>query len=163
MSDSHWNPWKMRRHWRETAWAVGLVVLSMAGAAGCTAALVLLGAGAGVATGTGVVYTVDSVAYKTFATPEAELQRATLETLKRMDMGVREDRPTDSGRKIVAVAGSRTVDIEIDRLSAKATRMRVNVKQGMFLKDRATAAEILTQTERALDEKTPAAAAATRA
>ena len=132
---------------------VGLAVMTLVGAAGCAAVgLTLLGVGAGVSAGTGVSYTLDSIAYKTFTGPEEGLRAATLKTLKRMDIEVEENQPTESGRKIVAVAGDRAIEIELDRLTSQTTRMRVNVKQGWFFKDRATATEIIIQTERTLDD-----------
>jgi hypothetical protein len=57
----------------------------------------------------------------------------------------------------VAAAGDRTVEIEIDRLTSKTSRMRVNVKRGWFLRDRATATEIIAQTERTLEDELLAA------
>ena len=121
---------------------------------GCAAVgLTLLGVGAGISGGTGVSYTLDSIAYKTFTAPEDGLRTATLKSLKRMDMKVNENQPTDSGRRIVAEAGDRTVEIELDRLTTKTSRMRVTVKQGWFFRDRATAAEIVTQTGRTLDDE----------
>ncbi|OGL03730.1 MAG: hypothetical protein A3I03_01690 [Candidatus Rokubacteria bacterium RIFCSPLOWO2_02_FULL_68_19] len=53
----------------------------------------------------------------------------------------------------MAQAGDREVEIEVDRLTGKTSRMRVNVKQGWFFKDRATATEIIIQTERTLDDE----------
>lgn len=50
----------------------------------------------------------------------------------------------------MAQAGDRTVDIEIDRITARTSRMRVVVKQGWFFRDRATAGEIIVQTQRML-------------
>lgn len=131
-----------------------LLLLAGAAGSGCAAvALTLFGVGAGVTAGTGVAYTLDSVAYKTFAVSEEGLRAATLTTLKRMDIPVKENQPTESGRKIVAQAGDRDIEIELDRLTAKTSRMRVNAKQGWFYKDRATAAEIIIQTERTLDDE----------
>src|SRR5574337_2039522 len=131
-----------------------LLLLGIAGSSGCAAVgLTLFGVGAGVSTGTGVSYTLDSIAYKTFTASEDQLRAATLKTLKRMDIGVKENQPTDSGRNIVAQAGDRAIEIELDRLTARTTRMRVNAKQGVFFKDRATAAEIIIQTERTLDDE----------
>lgn len=138
---------------------VGLAVMSLVGTEGCAAVgLTLFGVGAGVSAGTGVSYTLDSVAYKTFTASEPTLRAATLRTLKRMDIEVKENQPIDSGRQIVAVAGDRTIEIELDRLTSQTTRMRVNAKHGAFFKDRATAAEIIVQTERSLDDE-PALAA----
>ncbi len=131
-----------------------LLCLAWALTSGCAAVgLTLLGVGAGVSAGTGVSYTLDSIAYKTFTASEEQLYGATLKTFKRMDMGVKENQPTESGRKIVALAGDRTIEIELDRLTAKTSRMRVNAKHGWFFKDRATATEIIVQTERTLDEE----------
>lgn len=148
---------------------LALAVVSLLGTQGCAAVgLTLLGVGAGVSSATGVAYTLDSIAYKTFTTPVEGLHGATVKTLRRMDVAVTEDTATESGRKIVAVAADRTIDIELDRLTAKTSRMRVNAKQGWLFKDRATATEIIVQTERTLEnepelarEAKPTAAAAT--
>ena len=131
-----------------------LLLLAVPAGSGCAAiGLTLLGVGAGVSAGTGVSYTLDSIAYKTFTASEEGLRAATIKTLKRMDMEVKGDETTESGRKIAAVAGDRDIEIELDRLTAKTSRMRVIVKQGWFFKDRATAAEIIIQTERTLDDE----------
>ena len=131
---------------------MGLLVLAVAGLGGCAGVgLALFGVGAGISGGTGVNYTLDSVAYKTFAASEPELRTATLRTLKRMAIDVTENQATESGRQITANAGDRTVDIELDRITAKTSRMRVNVKKGWILRDRATAGEIIVQTEKSLE------------
>ena len=133
--------------------AAGLAV-GLVGSQGCAAAgLTLFGVGAGVSTGTGVSYTLDSIAYKTFTAPVEDLQGATLKTLKRMDITVKESKPSESGKKIVAIAGDRTIEIELDRLTAKTARMQVVAKQGWLLRDRATATEIIIQTEQTLDDQ----------
>jgi hypothetical protein len=129
-----------------------LLALAVAGLGGCAGVgLALFGVGAGISGGTGVNYTLDSVAYKTFAASEQELRAATLRTLKRMAIDVTENEATESGRQITANAGDRTVDIELDRITAKTSRMRVNVKKGWILRDRATAGEIIVQTEKSLE------------
>ncbi len=138
------------------------LLLGVALSAGCAAVgLTLLGVGAGISAGTGTSYTLDSIVYKTFTASEEGLDTATRKTLARLDMPVTENQPTDSGRRIVAAAGDRTVEIEIDRLTTKTSRMRVNVKQGWFFKDRATATEIIIQTERTLEAEPPPVRAVT--
>lgn len=133
--------------------AAGLAV-GLLGSQGCAAAgLTLFGVGAGVSTGTGVSYTLDSIAYKTFTAPVEDLQGATMKTLKRMDITVKENKPGESGRRIVAIASDRTIEIELDRLTAKTSRMQVVAKQGWLLRDRATAMEIIIQTEQTLDDQ----------
>jgi len=140
-------------------WIVGMgLAMGLLGSQGCAAAgLTLFGVGAGVSTGTGVSYTLDSIAYKTFTTPVEDLQGATLKSLKRMDITVKENKPSESGKKIVAVAGDRTIEIELDRLTTKTSRMQVVAKQGWLLRDRATATEIILQTEQTLDDQQPMA------
>ncbi len=136
------------------------VILSLAGQGCAAVGLTLFGIGAGVAGGTGVSYTLDSIAYKTFTASEEQLRAATVKTLRRMAMDLTDNQATESGRQLTATAGDRTVEIELDRITRKTSRMRVNVKQGWFFKDRATATEIIVQTERTLeDEPTPAKAA----
>lgn len=131
-----------------------LVVLGALGSQGCAGiGLALFGVGAGISGGTGVSYTLDSIAYKTFAASETELRAATLQTFKRMAIEVTETQKTESGTDITATAGDRTVEVEIDRITARASRMRVVVKKGWFLRDRATAGEIIVQTADTLDSK----------
>ena len=131
-----------------------LLVLGALGSQGCAGiGLALFGVGAGISGGTGVSYTLDSIAYKTFAASETELRVATLQTFKRMAIGVTETRKTESGTDITATAGDRTVEVEIDRITARTSRMRVVVKKGWFLRDRATAGEIIVQTADTLDSK----------
>ena len=130
-----------------------LLLLGMAGSSGCAAlALTVFATGAGISTSTSTNYLLDSIAYKTFTIPEQGLRVATLRTLKRMAIEVKENQATEGGRKIVAVASNRTIEIELDRLTARTSRMRVNVKQGWFFRDRASAAEIIVQTERTLEQ-----------
>jgi hypothetical protein len=138
----------MRRHF-----VLLLLLLGTAGNAGCAAvALMVLGSGAGIGANTSSNYLLDSIVYKTFTVPEPGLQVATLRTLKRMAIEVKENEATEAGTTIVGVAGDRTVEIELDRLTVKTSRMRVNVKQGWFFRDRASATEIIAQTGRTIND-----------
>ena len=131
-----------------------LMILGALGSQGCAGVgLTLFGVGAGVGGGTGVSYTLDSVAYKTFAASEADLRAATLQTLKRMAIDVAETQKTETGTDITATAGDRTVEVEIDRITPRTSRMRVVVKKGWLFRDRATAGEIIVQTADTLDNK----------
>lgn len=131
-----------------------LVVLTGLASQGCAGAgLTLFGVGAGVTGGTGVSYTLDSVAYKTFTASETELRSATVQTLKRMAMDVTETQKTGTGSDITATGGDRTIEIEIDKITARTSRMRVVVKKGWIFRDRATAGEIIAQTADTLDSR----------
>jgi hypothetical protein len=133
---------------------LGLAVVLL-GSQGCAAlGLALLSAGVGTGAGQGISYTLDSIGYKTFTTPVENLESATLKTLKRMDIEVKEKEKTDSGIKISAKAGDRDVDIELDRLTSQTARMRVDATLKWIFKDRATAVEIIAQTAQTLDDQT---------
>jgi len=118
---------------------------------GCAAVgMTLFGVGAGVTTGTAVSYTLDGVAYRTFAAPLPQVEKATRTALDRMGIAVGATAKIDQGKAIKATAADREIEIELERVSSKTTRMRTVAKQGIFFKDRATAAEIIFQTEKVL-------------
>lgn len=140
----------MRTRWSLASFGFIILVANY----GCASVgLTLLAVGAGTTAAQGISYTLNSVAYKTFTAPLADLETATLEGLDRMDITVKLLESMDSGRKIVAQAGDRKIDIELDSLTGRTSRMRVNVSQGWFVKDRATAVEIISQTAQALDDQ----------
>lgn len=118
---------------------------------GCAAiGLALLGVGAGVATGTAVSYTLDGIAYRTFTAPLPQLLTATLTALDRMGILVKAKEKTDGGESIKASGTDREIEVELEAISPKSTRMRTVAKQGIFFRDRATAIEIILQTENVL-------------
>src|SRR5260370_17508439 len=101
-------------------YGMALLILGALGLQGCAGVgLALFGVGAGISGGTGVNYTLDSVAYRTFAASEPDLRAATLKTLKRMVMDVTAKQMTETGSEITAAAGDRTVEIELDRLTPR--------------------------------------------
>lgn len=137
------------RCWPAAAVVVGSLMLSP----GCAAVgVTLLGVGIGTAAGQGISYSLDSVAYKTFTAPLEGLETAILRSLERMEIPVTGLEDIESGRRITAEAGDRDVEIELDRLTGRTARMRVNVSQAWFLRDRATATEIIIQTAQTLDD-----------
>ena len=98
----------------------------------------------GLAAGSGINHTLNGISYKTFNNPLDELRGATLATLAQMDMEVSRDEVTDSGWAITATAIEREIQIELERLTSQATRMRVVTHEGeIFFKDSATSTEII--------------------
>lgn len=126
-------------------------MLALSGCAG--AGMTLFGAGAGVAASTGVNYSLNGIAYKTFTAPASDVHAATLVTLKRMGMKIEKDTQTDEGRAIEAAAVDRKIFIELERVTRSTTRMRVNVDKGEIFKDRATASEIIVQSAHSLENR----------
>lgn len=124
-----------------------LILAVAVGSQGCAG----IGAGSTLAS---VNYTLDAVAYRTFSAPVDQVRRATLSTFRRMNLEVKSDEATDDGcRELVAAGGDRTVYVELDRLTARTTRMRITAKHGWMLRDRATAGEFIVLSERALDDR----------
>jgi hypothetical protein len=121
---------------------------------GCAAAgLAVVGAGAGVGMGTGVEHELNGVGYKTFATPVDSVHHATRATLARLGMPITADTRTKDGWSLTATAADRTIDIELERLTPRTTRMRVVAnKGGLFFKDSATSTEIILQTAQTLQD-----------
>jgi len=118
---------------------------------GCAAiGLTLLSSGAGILTGQSVAYTMDGFAYRTFTAPISQVESATRTALDRMGIRVDATAQIDQGKALRAQSFDREIEIELEMVSAKATRVRTVAKQGVFFKDRATATEILIQTEKIL-------------
>jgi hypothetical protein len=118
---------------------------------GCAAVgLTLFGVGAGVTTGTSVAYTLDGIAYRTFTASLPRVESATRTALDRMGIKIEATSKVDQGKAIKAMTNDREIEIELEMVSAKTTRIRTVAKQGLFFKDRATATEIIIQTEKAL-------------
>lgn len=108
---------------------------------------------AGVAGGAGVDHTLSGITYKTFSAPINDVRLATLKTLDRMDIKIAEDKKDESGWAINATAADRSIDIELEKLTERTTRMRVVANKGdLFFKDAATSTEIIIQTARTLDD-----------
>ena len=128
-----------------------LVFGAMFALTGCAAVgLTLFSVGAGVTTGTSVAYTLDGVAYRTFTAPLPQVENATRTALDRMGIKIEATSKMEQGKAIKAQANDREIEIELEMVSKKTTRIRTVAKQGIFFKDRATATEIIIQTEKAL-------------
>ena len=133
--------------------AVALIVMAAVAGQGCAAVAIPPLNGAGLSASPDVNYTLDGIAYRTFEAPVDQMRRATLTALKRMDLTLtNEELKEDGGRDILAMAGERTVHVELERLTARTTRMRITAKHGWAWRDRATAGEIIVQTERTLND-----------
>jgi hypothetical protein len=57
--------------------------------------------------------------------------------------------PIENGERLTARASDRDIEVELEAITSKTTRMRSTAKTG-FLRDAATATEIILQTERVL-------------
>jgi len=124
-----------------------LLSVCLAGLSGCQPlALSVLGAAGGEA----LRYSYTGATYRTFTASATEVKHASLEALERMGIAFESFDRFDYGELIYARAENRAIEIEIEPISARATRMRIAAKNGGFLYDSATASEIVAQTERSL-------------
>ena len=124
-----------------------LATLALAGLlTGCDPiSLTALGVGAAA----GVQHTLTGIAYKTFTAPMPKVRTAVKTALSNMDIRVGATEKIENGERIKARAADRDIEIELEALSSRTTRVRSTARSGLFM-DSATATEIILQTEKAL-------------
>lgn len=93
---------------------------------------------------------MSGLTYRTFTAPLPKIRKASLVALKNMGIKVESTEKTDSGELIKAKAADRSIEVELDALTPSITRMRTVARQNILRVDSATAAEIIAQTEKAL-------------
>jgi len=148
---------------------LALIVLAMT-APGC-AALALPAVGmsimsdaAGSAMQAGVEHTMGGATYRTFSAPLADVRAAVRQSFRDLEIQITEDEPLiGGGAKIVGEALHREIAVQLEPVTPALTRLKMIVRQGLFGRDRATSAELIEQTARALQEVRPAASASPRA
>ena len=119
------------------------------GTAGCdpiTLTAASLGAGLGAS------HTLSGIIYRTFTAPMKTVENGSIEAMQ--DMGVKVvSRSTNKvGERVInATAKDREIEVLLEPLTPRTTRMRVIASNGL-LKDSATAQEIMLQTERVLSK-----------
>jgi len=103
----------------------------------------------GVGMATGVSHQLGGMVYKTFTTNESNVKRATYGAFRHMQVKVVKSEKKGSIETIVAKAGDREIQVELEALTPNTTRMMVTAKQdGGILRDGATATEVILQTEK---------------
>ncbi|WP_324779965.1 DUF3568 family protein [Thiobacillus sedimenti] len=97
-----------------------------------------------------ISHTLGGIVYKTFTAPMKTVEHGSVVAMQ--DMGVKvlsRSTNTDGERVINATARDREIEVRLEPLTPRTTRMRVVANNGL-LKDSATAQEIMLQTERVL-------------
>jgi hypothetical protein len=140
---------------------LALVILVAIVACGCAALpLGALGAaavsgGASSAMKAGTDMSFGGTVSRTFSAPLEEVHDAALATLQRLGIKTTEEERTEHGHAVVhGEAYGRTVSVAIEPITPVMTRVSLAVRSGLT-RDRATAHEILVQTERALEHRAP--------
>lgn len=130
----------------------GLLVISVAGIAGCTTPLGMTALGVGGSTA--VSHTMNGITYKTFTAPSAKVKRAALMALNRMEIKVTSASKESRFETLNAATDNRTIQVQLEAVTANTTRMRVTARNGGLFYDSATATEIIMQTERLMGRNT---------
>ena len=130
---------------KSSLFGVAAVVLITAGCA--PLAITALGVGGA----TAVNHTLTGIAYKTFTLPLPRVKSGALAALDRMGIKVHGSSKEDGSDVIRATGNDRNIEVQLEPISAKSTRMRVTAKQSNgILYDSATATEIIIQTDKIL-------------
>jgi hypothetical protein len=97
----------------------------------------------------GVAYYYMNVSEKTCVYDLDTMNKASLLTLKRMGFKLGEQSQDDDGnRKIKAESENLNVIVKLKKITAKCTKIKVTARKSVVMRDKATAAEIIMQTEK---------------
>jgi hypothetical protein len=94
----------------------------------------------------GVAYTITNVAYKTVSFPLPATDVAMRAALRHMDIGEVERKNVENGIDIDAATRDLTISISLERVTSKTTKISVDARKSLVMKDMATASEIIEQT-----------------
>lgn len=103
----------------------------------------------GVGAAYGVQHTLSGISYRTFSVPLPQVRSAVMSALRHMDIAVSSKEKIENGERFIARAADRDIEVELEAITPKTTRMRSTARTGIF-RDAATATEIILQTERLL-------------
>lgn len=101
----------------------------------------------------GVGYTFTNVAYRTFTFPEDQVHTAVLQALKKMQIpyeGNKARQRKGTGVRISAHTKEFKIKVAISPVTGRATKISVDAKKKLFIKDKALAVEIINQVAMAL-------------
>jgi len=133
---------------QKTRSAITALVLTVS-TAGCdpvTLTAASLGAGVGVS------HTLGGIIYRTFTAPIKTVENGSVEAMRDMGVKVVSRSTNKMGERVInATAKDRDIEVLLEPLTPRTTRMRVIASNGL-LKDSATAQEIMLQTERVLSK-----------
>ena len=101
----------------------------------------------------GVNYTFTNNAYKTISSPVVDVEAALNKALQKMNIKKTEREVEVDKVSVTAVTGNLDIYIDLEKITPTVTNIEVNAKKGLFFKDKATATEIIVQTEKNLEVK----------
>ncbi|MBN2655333.1 MAG: DUF3568 family protein [Nitrospirae bacterium] len=105
---------------------------------GC-AAVVIAGASGGVA------YTLTNVAYKTVSYPLDHVKLANHNAFKKMGIVEKNVCPINGGYRITGTTDNLTIEVDLEMITLKSTKISVDARKNFLVKDKATATELIDQ------------------
>lgn len=133
---------------KKAKFVTALIVLAASTTACDPVTLTAASLGAGV----GVSHTLGGIIYRTFTAPMRTVEEGSVVAMKDMGVKVVSRTTNKEGERVInATAKDREIEVLLEPLSPRTTRMRVIASNGL-LKDSATATEIMLQTERVLSK-----------
>ena len=124
---------------------------------GCAAPLAVM-AGSALESGTSTVIktgtetTMGGTVRRTFSIPVDDVHKAIVKTFEREDIQIKKDDESPKGRKMLATAEHRKIQVKLTPLTRDLTLMTLAVKKNVISKDKATTSELLEQIEQTLAE-----------
>jgi hypothetical protein len=137
----------MKKNLIHMAQAIILALLLMT-FTGCIEILGILGSGASMAS----EYILKSHASKTISHEFDRTKKALLIALRKMEILVDEALEIEDGEQIVANADDLEIKIELKEITSKVTRITVVAGKNILHRDKATAQEIVYQTNKVADK-----------
>lgn len=131
---------------RSSGWSVAIALSAVTLSACDPITLTALGVGAAY----GVQHTMSGITYRTFSVPLPQVRAAVMSNFKHMGITMGSKEKIENGERLLATAANREIQVDLEALTPKTTRMRTTATNGLF-SDAATATEIILQTERLLD------------
>lgn len=100
-------------------------------------------------TSMGVAYYYMNMTEKTCVYDLDTMNKASLMTLKRMGFTVGDQsKDEDGNRRIKAKSEALNITVKLKKITPKCTKIKVTVSRDIFIRDKATSAEIIMQTEK---------------
>lgn len=109
----------------------------------------------------GLGYVFSNVAHKTINHPIGEVDNAVIKASKEIDFKIIDNNKSSDGRTIKAVTGKLDIYFDLEKVTSTTTRISVNAVNNIIFQDKATAIELIHQTENILSVDTASGASPT--
>lgn len=98
----------------------------------------------------GLGYSITNVAKKTVNHPLDKVVWAIMDATHKMEIDVIKNQGNEEGRFIEARTKRLSIYIDLESITPKTTKMTINAREGLFIKDKSTANAIIHKTEKIL-------------